>query len=88
MIADPIERIIADALDRAGINYVHESAGAPLDFQVGEVLIEVKQFHSDRTNRQMADHNNVIVIQGREAALWFADAIGSSVSDTDSVTLA
>ena len=78
-IVDPIEKIIADALDGAGISYRHESDGAPLDFAVGDVLIEVKQFHSERTNAQLSKHHNVILVQGITAACWFARSISNGV---------
>lgn len=82
MITDPIEAIIAAALCKAGISYLHETDmnaedSLGLDFYLPEmdVYIEVKQFHSARISRQMAQAPNVIAIQGRDAAHVFADLI-------------
>jgi hypothetical protein len=75
VITDPIERIVADGLDAAGIAYVHEDATTKgLDFRLvaSGVFIEVKQYHAARIATQMARDPNVIAIQGRAAAEWFA----------------
>jgi hypothetical protein len=79
-ISDPIERIIAEALDAARIPYCHHSKGnerpGQLDFALPSgVQIECKQFHAARVVDQMAAHSDVIVIQGRAAALAFAGMI-------------
>jgi len=66
---DPIEKIVADALDAAGVKYRHDD---PLDFECGGFSIEVKQFHSERAIRQLAGREDVILIQGRAAAEAFA----------------
>ena len=66
---DPIELIVAAALDGRGIEYTHDS---PLDFMCDGFCIEVKQFHSERTIRQLKGRTDVILIQGREAAHAFA----------------
>lgn len=49
----------------------------PLDFYVPslDLYIEVKQFSSDRTARQIAGLTNVILIQGIPAAMAFAALI-------------
>lgn len=80
MITDPIEAIVAEALSKAGIRYLHENdrkGDLALDFYLPELdtYIEVKQFHSDRIARQMAQAPNVIAIQGRDAAKAFAAMI-------------
>ncbi len=80
-IDDPIERIVADALDAADIAYTHESESIiqNIDFAlVDGPLIECKQFATDRTSAQIKPHPDIIVIQGREAALWFAAAINGA----------
>ena len=89
MITDPIETIIAEALCKAGISYLHETDmkaedSLGLDFYLPElnVYIEVKQFHSDRIARQMARAPNVIAIQGRQSAHVFADLITRNISQT------
>lgn len=68
---DATERLLAEALDRAGIAYVHESErpSIGLDFYLPDLdlYIEVKRFHSARISKQMSKHENVIVIQGINA---------------------
>lgn len=87
--ADPIERIVEQALIDAGIRYVVEGDNAAphrLDFHLPDqdVAIEVKQMHTDRIARQMATHPDVIAIQGRGAALLFASLVrGSMEADMD-----
>lgn len=81
----PAERLIAEALEAAGIPFQHEGhpdrqsepEGKPkLDFKIGDNLfIEVKQMHTPRVERQLASAENVILVQGMKAARWLADAI-------------
>ena len=73
---DPIEKIIADALDGAGIKYRHDD---PLDFECAGFAIEVKQFYSARALRQLDGRSDVILIQGRGAAKAFASMINFGV---------
>lgn len=77
---DPIEIIVADALDKVGIQYTHESQNKQqgFDFKLtySGVHIECKQFPTDRTERQLLMTNDIILIQGRAAAIAFADMIG------------
>jgi hypothetical protein len=81
LITDPIELIVSIGLDRAHIEYVHESEGDPrnrdLDFYLPslDLHLEVKQYHSDWIAKQMARVNNIIAIQGRAAAHAFVDMI-------------
>jgi hypothetical protein len=78
MLSDPMERMIAEALDAAGVAYTHErERGGGLDFHLPDngVWIEVKQFHSDRIAAQMATQPNVIVAQGRVAVQALAAMI-------------
>jgi hypothetical protein len=74
-ISDPVERIIADALEARGIAYRHEQNG--LDFYLPEhdLYIEVKRMHSPRIAEQMSRAPNVIAVQGMDAATWLADLI-------------
>jgi hypothetical protein len=76
-LSDPMERLVAEALGFSGIDYLHESAGAPLDFWlVGEdIHIEVKRLHSPRIAAQMARVENVIAVQGKPAVEWFVAMI-------------
>lgn len=67
---DRMEKMIADALDFAGIPYQTDMQGNPsgLDFRLPNgVEIEVKQFHSPRIADQMARTQNVIAVQGEAA---------------------
>lgn len=75
-IADPVERVVASALDAAGVRYTHQDIGnavaGQLDFALPNgVQIECKRFHAARVVDQMAAHENVIVIQGMKAAKTF-----------------
>ena len=75
-ITDPIEARIAEALQRAGMDYEHEAAapnGRIIDFYVPNLnlFIEAKAFDTERTAAQVRGLTNVIVIQGREAAEAF-----------------
>lgn len=75
---DPMERIIAGALDDANIRYVTDGGGNPsgLDFRLENgVEIEVKRFHSDRIGSQMKRAENVIVAQGIDAVMMLAELI-------------
>jgi hypothetical protein len=78
---DPIEQIIADALDKTGIEYVHETKSKDvtlgLDFYLpgSGIFIECKQFWSENTGNQTARATNIIVIQGRQSAQFFYAAI-------------
>jgi hypothetical protein len=67
--ADNLEKEIAELLDIMKINYIHESVnnGSSLDFYLPDfnVYIEVKQFHTDRSLRQLVSRDNIILIQGK-----------------------
>ena len=81
-LADPMERIIEQALNEAGIIFVTDQGGANetrLDFYLPtyDVAIEVKRFYSARTSEQMARAPNVIVAQGETAIRFLAAAIRS-----------
>lgn len=76
---DPMEQIIADALDEAGIGYTADfGSGNPsgLDFRLHNgIEIEVKRFHTPRIAEQMSRAPNVIAVQGREAVVYLAGLI-------------
>lgn len=81
MTDDPMERLIAAALDDADIPFIPgEKTPERLDFYlpVQGVHIEVKQFHSDRIAEQMDRAPNVIAVQGRQAVNFLADLIRAS----------
>ncbi|TKD17939.1 HNH endonuclease [Rhodobacter capsulatus] len=78
-MTDPVERTIAEALDRAGIEWVGDTdpRAKRLDFflPIENVHIEVKRFHTDRTAEQMERSENIIVVVGLAAARAFARMI-------------
>ena len=69
---DPIEAIVASALDAADIAYRRD---CPLDFECDGFAIEVKQFFTPRVTTQLEGRTDVILIQGRAAAEKFAKLI-------------
>lgn len=77
-ITDPLEKIVAGALDYAGIRYLHESADKStccgLDFYLPghATFIEVTAYHTPRKIEQMRRARNIILIQGAAAAETFA----------------
>lgn len=82
---DPIERMIAEALEESGIEFKSNPENN-LDFElprhplfsespITPVYIECKQFHSNRIAEQCSRAENVIVIQGAEAAKLFASLL-------------
>jgi hypothetical protein len=79
-LTDPVECIIQEALDEAGIVYLTGDGGenpAGLDFYLPAYAlhIEVKRLHSDRIAEQMSRVQNVIAVQGIHAAQVLADFI-------------
>ena len=80
-MTDPMERLIADALDAAGIAYESGDGGgnsSGLDFRLENgVEIEVKRFHSPRIAEQMSRAENVIAVQGEAAVRYLAELIRS-----------
>lgn len=81
---DPMEQIIADALDAVGASYTIDFGGgnpSGLDFRLSSgVEIEVKRFHSPRINEQTSRSSNVIVAQGEDAVRFLAFLIRASAS--------
>jgi len=73
--ADPIERMIAEALTAHGIKFISDNNG--LDFYLPELstYIECKQFFAARVVKQISKVDNVILIQGKSAAQAFVDLI-------------
>lgn len=75
---DPMERLIAEALQEIGEPFEFENAKSErLDFLIPkrQVFIEVKQFHSNRIARQMGRVDNIIAAQGKLAVQLLADLI-------------
>jgi hypothetical protein len=75
---DPIEKIVADALTAAGVAFTVGFHGPDFYLTEQNIFIECKQFYSPRIAKQIADIPDVIVIQGRQAALTFAALIAKS----------
>jgi hypothetical protein len=79
---DPLEQIIADALDSVGASYTTDMGGgnpSNLDFRLASgIEIEVKRFHTPRVADQMSRAENVIVAQGEQAVRFLAFLIRSS----------
>lgn len=77
--SDELEKHVAEALLAANIQFRHESQGVNqrLDFYLPEldIYLEVKKFHSDRSNAQLATQNNVILIQGRESVKFICSLL-------------
>ena len=80
-MTDPMEKIVREALTKAHVKFVEEEdlRALGLDFYLVDqgVHIEVKQFHTERINTQIQRAHNVIVIQGIEAAQYFASLLGA-----------
>jgi len=77
---DPLEEKLAEALTRAGLEFVRDKGGANksgLDFLLPRIgiEIEVKQFHSDRIAEQMARAPNVIAVQGEASVRFLCDLL-------------
>lgn len=69
---DPIERIVADALRAAGIEFTAPFDGPDFQLTGIGVAIECKQFFTMRIVKQMQASPDIIVIQGVKAAETFA----------------
>src|SRR5690242_12184285 len=78
---DPLEQIIADALDVAEMDYITDEGGgnpSNLDFRLHNgVEIEVKRFHTPRIADQMGRAENVIAAQGEQAVRFLAELISA-----------
>jgi hypothetical protein len=78
---DPMESLIATALENAGITFTTGEGGknpTGLDFGLSNgVQIEVKRFHSARIAEQMSRAENVIAAQGVDAVVFLAGAISA-----------
>lgn len=78
-LPDPVETMLERGLDAAGIRYRRADTGPRhLDFYLPDldIYIEVKQFHTPRTAKQMERVPDIIVIQGIKAAAQFVKMIG------------
>lgn len=81
-LTDPLEREIAEALEKAGITFLTDFGGenpTGLDFGLESgIEIEVKAWHSPRIAEQMSRARNVIAVQGPDAVAWLAQLIRGS----------
>ena len=81
---DPMEKLIADALDVVGASYTTDMGGgnpSNLDFRLASgIEIEVKRFHTPRIGEQMSRAENVIVAQGEHAVRFLAFLIRASAA--------
>ena len=90
-ISDPLENIVAAALERSGTRFIHETEDNKrtmgLDFYLPDidVHIEVKQFHSDRISKQMSRADNVIALQGHFAVAAFCTMLCGEINILDLV---
>ena len=68
-ISDPVERLIAGALSRAGIEH-RQGGDGELDFWLPGygIWIECKRAFTPRVTRQLERHERVILVQSLEAA--------------------
>lgn len=70
-ITDSLEIAVADFLDKHNIDFTHETEDKDqvLDFYLPayDIYIEVKKYHTPRVEKQLAQHDNVILIQGVRA---------------------
>ena len=67
---DPVEHEIQLGLEEAGIPYTISHDRGP-DFQViGGPAIECKRFYSPRAIKQLEGQENILLVQGLEAAKW------------------
>ena len=71
-MTDPVEQIIADALDAVGIEYRRGFGGLDFYLAASGVWIECKRFYSPRIAEQMARQPRVIAVQSIEAAQLLA----------------
>ena len=73
-INDPVERIIANALTNARMVFQHEREPERLDFYipVHNVFIECARQYTPRKIEQASRAENVIIVQGLEAAKFLA----------------
>lgn len=78
-LTDPLEQLIEDALEVAGVRYVRDVQtegpdGPSLDFYIPltETYIEVTRAYTPRKIRQLGSAENVILLQGERAVRAFA----------------
>lgn len=74
-ISNPLEIEIANALNEKGIRFIHESQAVEqrIDFYLPEfnIYIEVKEYYSERSDKQLKANDEIILIQGKKAMFAF-----------------
>lgn len=80
---DPMERVIAAALDGAGEPYFRETNGLDFYLTNRDLYIEVKRMHSPRIAEQMSRADNVIAVQGVGAVTFMANLIRNGKLNPD-----
>lgn len=77
--SDHLEKQIGEILQECSFVFTHESevSEKQLDFKLktSGVQIEIKQYHSDRIAKQLNQHENVIVLQGKKSVKFFCDLL-------------
>jgi len=73
--SDELEKQVGEALSASKIKF--ERKGQRLDFFLPQydVYIEVKKYHSERANAQLATQENIILVQGKKAVKMFCEQI-------------
>lgn len=73
--SDELEKEVAETLLKVGVKFNHASntPNQRLDFYLldYDIFIEVKKFHSERSNSQLSSQDNIILIQGRKSVELF-----------------
>jgi len=74
-ITNSLELKVANFLSENKISFLHENENKSqkLDFYLPDfdVYIEVKKFFSQRSENQLAEHDNIILLQGKKAVDFF-----------------
>ena len=76
--SDELEKAIGDELINQGI--VFERIHQRLDFYLPEfdIYLEIKKYHSERSNSQLSSQDNVILIQGKKSVDFFIKLLRNS----------
>lgn len=74
-ISNSLELEVANVLTDNGIEFIHESQlpGQSLDFFLPQfnVYLEVKEYYSERSSKQLQRSDDIILIQGKKALYAF-----------------
>jgi hypothetical protein len=80
--ANHLEPIVEQALKDAGVKYNREGKSNRLDFYLPEfdVYVEVKEYYTPRSDKQLADHENVILLQGKKSVEAFCKMLSVAIT--------